>query len=199
MATPRGYHHGDLRAALIAAAQAAVEAGGPEAVSLRDLAQSLGVSTAAPYRHFADRRTLLSEVAALGFRDLNEAYARAQDAASTPMAAMRETARAYLNLAFGRPGLFRLMFASDLISAADAPASLLRPAGEAWEGLYRAVAALDPSADLASVKRRAITGWSTLHGFITLVQGGRLKGFMTEPLTEADLLEAILDKTLHEA
>jgi AcrR family transcriptional regulator len=199
MATVRSYHHGDLRAALIRAAADAVESGGPDAVSLRDIAQSLGVSTAAPYRHFPDRKALLNEVAALGFADLNAAYARAQAGAETPVAAMRETARAYLNLAFGRPGLFRLMFASDLVSAADAPASLLVPAGEAWESLFRAVAALDPGADLAAIKRRAITGWSTLHGFITLVQGGRLKGFMTEPLTEADLLEAILDKTLNEA
>lgn len=199
MATARGYHHGDLRAALIRAAAYAVESGGPDAVSLRDIAQSLGVSTAAPYRHFPDRKALLNEVAALGFADLNAAYALAQASAETPMAAMRETARAYLNLAFRRPGLFRLMFASELVGAADAPSSLLAPAGEAWESLFRAVAALDPDADLATVKRRAITGWSTLHGFITLAQGGRLKGFMTEPLTEADLLEAVLDKTLNEA
>jgi AcrR family transcriptional regulator len=198
MTTKRGYHHGDLREALVNAAQNAVEAGGPEALSLRDLAQSLGVSTAAPYRHFPDRRALLAEVAAKGFADLSEAYARAQADASTPMAAMRETARAYLTLAFGRPGLFRLMFGSDILGA-DAPPGLVEVAREAWEGLFRAVHALDPDADLATIKRRAITGWSTLHGFITLVQGGRLRGFMTEPLTEAELLEAILDKTLHEA
>jgi AcrR family transcriptional regulator len=196
MAIQRGYHHGDLRAALIAAALTAAEAGGPEAVSLRDLAQSLGVSTAAPYRHFPDRRALLAEVAALGFRELAQAYDRAQADAPDPRTAMRETARAYLTLAFGRPGLFRMMFAGDLVDAADAPASLLSAAREAWEGLYRAVAAADPQADLATVKRRAITGWSTLHGFITLVQGGRLRGFMTEPLSEAELLEAILEKTL---
>ena len=191
----RGYHHGDLRAALIAAALAAVEAGGPDVVSLRDLAQSLGVSTAAPYRHFPDRRALLSEVAAIGFNDLAAAYARAQAETPDPVTAVRETARAYLALAFGRPGLFKLMFATDLVDAADAPASLLQPAQAAWEGLYRAVAVADPTADAATTTRRAITGWSTLHGFITLVQGGRLKGFMTEPLTEAELLEAVLDKT----
>ena len=198
MATKRGYHHGDLREALVSAAQDAVEAGGPEALSLRDLAQSLGVSTAAPYRHFPDRRALLAEVAAKGFADLNAAYARAQADADTPIAALRETARAYLTLAFGRPGLFRLMFGSDILGA-DAPPNLVETAREAWEALFRAVHALDPGADLATVKRRAITGWSTLHGFITLVQGGRLKGFMTEPLTEAELLEAIRDKTLREA
>jgi AcrR family transcriptional regulator len=197
MALKRGYHHGDLREALVSAAQEAVRAGGPEALSLRELAQSLGVSAAAPYRHFADRRALLAEVAAKGFADLNQAYARAQADSPTPMAAMRETARAYLTLAFGRPGLFRLMFGSDVLGA-GAPPALLQAAGEAWESLFRAVNALDPNADLATRKRRAITGWSTLHGFVTLMQGGRLRGFMTEPLTEAELLEAILDKTVHE-
>ena len=197
MAAKRTYHHGDLREALVAAAQAVVDRGGPEALSLRDIAQSLDVSTAAPYRHFADRRALLAEVAARGFADLNAAYARARASAATPAAAMRDTARAYLTLGLERPGLFRLMFGSDILGP-DAPASLLEPAGEAWESLFRAVQALDPQADPATLKRRAITGWSTLHGFITLAQGGRLKAFMTEPLTEAELIEAVLDKTLSE-
>lgn len=197
MANARGYHHGDLKAALVRAALAAVEAGGPDDVSLRDLAQSLGVSTAAPYRHFRDRRALLAQVAAIGFCDLDAAYARAQAEAPEPRAALRETARAYLALAFGRPGLFKLMFDSDIVDA-NPPASLLEPARAAWESLFRAVGALDPEADLATVKRRTISGWSTLHGFITLVQGDRLKAFMTEPLTEAELLEAILDKSLQQ-
>lgn len=194
----KAYHHGDLRAALVRAAHEAVLKEGPDALSLRELAQQLGVSTAAPYRHFADRRALLAEVAALGFRELSDTYDRIQAEASDPKAAMRETARAYLALAFGRPGLFRLMFGSDILNVAP-PASLIEPANAAWEGLYRAVAALDPGADTATIKRRAITGWSTLHGFIALVQGGRLRGFMTEPLTEAELVEAILDKTVNEA
>jgi len=198
MATPRGYHHGDLKAALIQAALKAVETDGPDALSLRDLAQSLGVSTAAPYRHFPDRRALLAEIAAIGFSDLAAAYAKAQAEAPDPVAALRETARAYLSLAFGRPGLFKLMFASDVVDG-DAPAHLLGPAQAAWQGLFHAVAAASTGADPVAVKRSAITGWSTLHGFITLVQGGRLKSFMTEPLTEAELLEAVLDKTLRDA
>ena len=68
------------------AALAAVEAGGPEAVSLRELAQSLGVSTAAPYRHFPDRRALLAEVAAQGFADLAAAYAAPRPPRPTPHA-----------------------------------------------------------------------------------------------------------------
>jgi AcrR family transcriptional regulator len=189
------YHHGDLREGLVRAARAAVEAGGPEAVSLRELAQALGVSTAAPYRHFRDRRALLAAVAAEGFAELAEAYRRARADEAAPVAAMRNTARVYLDLAFDHPGLFRLMFASDILSGAP-PQSLTGPAMEAWEELCRAVTALDLAADDRSVKRRAVTGWSTLHGFVTLTQGGRLQNFMTEPLSQAELIEAIIDKSL---
>jgi AcrR family transcriptional regulator len=197
MSRPR-YHHGDLRTGLIEAAQAIVARDGAETLSLRELAQTLGVSTAAPYRHFPDRRALLDQVAARGFAELAATYARIQAEAPSPLAAMRETARAYLTLAFGRPGLFRLMFAGEPLGPASAP-DLLTAANAAWEGLYQAVAALNPGGDVATIKRRTITGWATLHGFIGLVQGGRLKSFMTEPLSEADLMEAILDKTINEA
>lgn len=189
-----GYHHGDLKAALVEAADAALEAGGPEAVSLRDLAKTLGVSTAAPYRHFADRKALLAEVATRGFERLNRDYAKAA-AGPDPRSALRETARAYLSLAFGRPGMFRLMFDSDVLGP-GAPPALLQAAGLAWTSLASAVARADPQADDVTIKRRTITGWSTLHGFIALVQGGRLKGFMTEPLSEGELVEAVIEKTL---
>jgi AcrR family transcriptional regulator len=195
MDSTRRYHHGDLRAALVQAAREAIEAAGPESVSLREIAQSLGVSRAAPYRHFADRRALLAEVAAQGFEDLTTAYARAIAGGPTPRAALKQTARAYLGLAFERPGLFRLMFDSDILGP-DAPASLTGPAGEAWALLYQAVAAAEPTANDLAVKRRVITGWSILQGFVTLKQGGRLKGFMTAPLTDADLIEAVIEKTL---
>ena len=134
-------------------------------------------------------------MAAQGFEDLTTAYARAIAAGPTPRAALRATARAYLGLAFGRPGLFRLMFDSDILGP-DAPASLTGPAGEAWALLYQAVAAVEPTADEVAVKTRVITGWSTLQGFVTLKQGGRLRDFMTEPLSEAELFDAVIEKTL---
>src|SRR4051812_4473394 len=147
-----GYHHGDLRAALVDAAGRAVEAGGPEAVSLRELAKSLGVSSAAPYRHFPDRRALLCEVATRGFERLGGDYQRAAEQ-SEPLAALKDTARVYLGLAFRQPGLFRLMFDSDLLGP-GAPQALLEAAGSAWAALYAAVSRTDPSADVATLKRR---------------------------------------------
>ena len=65
------YHHGDLRDALVQAALAEAEQGGPEAISLKALAKQLGVSQPAPYRHFADREALLEAVTAEAFRQFN--------------------------------------------------------------------------------------------------------------------------------
>jgi hypothetical protein len=176
------YHHGDLRQALVRAARAAMEAGGPEAVSLRELAQTLGVSTA---------------VAAEGFSELVEAYQRVRAEGGAPMVVMRNTARVYLALAFDHPGMFRLMFDSDILGG-EPPQSLTEPAMGAWVEFCRTISILDPAADERTVKRRAVTGWSTLHGYVTLAQAGRLAGFMTEPLTEEELVEAVLDKALND-
>jgi AcrR family transcriptional regulator len=77
MKNDSSYHHGDLRGALVKAAVTEIERGGYENLSLRELAESLGVSRAAPYRHFADRRALLAAVAADGFDRLTAIYRNA--------------------------------------------------------------------------------------------------------------------------
>src|ERR1700758_4806097 len=65
------YHHGDLRDALVQAALQEVELGGPEAINISALAKKLGVSQPAPYKHFADRETLLIAVTAEAFRQFS--------------------------------------------------------------------------------------------------------------------------------
>src|ERR1700688_2340883 len=90
------YHHGDLRAALLRAAAAEIERGGYENLSLRELAESLGVSRAAPYRHFADRRALLAALAAAGFDELTAIYRNAIAAGKAPRLRLGASGRAYL-------------------------------------------------------------------------------------------------------
>src|ERR1700745_4165250 len=75
------YHHGDLRAALIAAARQVLETARPEAITLKSLAHRLGVSQPAPYRHFANRDALLAAVAADGFERFRDALVAARDGA----------------------------------------------------------------------------------------------------------------------
>src|ERR1700676_1632958 len=90
------YHHGDLRAALAKAAAAEIERGGYENLSLRELAASLDVSRAAPYRHFVDRRALLAALATEGFDELTAIYRKVIAAGKAPQARLAASGRAYL-------------------------------------------------------------------------------------------------------
>ncbi len=185
----RPYHHGDLRAALLAAALRAVEAGGHAALSLRELAQGLGVSHAAPYRHFPTREALLAAVASEGFARLAEAWLLAWQGAGPGHAAagrLRVAARAYLGFATERPALFRLMFQGPPPAGAEA----------AFAGLQATVAAALPGAAEAMVKARTIAMWSALHGFAWLCLEGRLRPAMLRPLPPEAMLEAVLDAAL---
>jgi AcrR family transcriptional regulator len=95
------YHHGELRGALLGVAAKILENEGSDAISLRELARRVGVSHAAPYRHFADRQALLAALAEEGFVNL------AGELEGKPW---REQAVAYLRFALARPERFKLMF-----------------------------------------------------------------------------------------
>jgi len=192
------YHHGDLKSALVTAAVAAVNQGGAEAVSLRELAAQLGVSRAAPYRHFADRDALLAAVAARGFEDLCAGYESALASPGDGLARLREATRVYFAFATGRPGMHRLMFQSDLLERTPVPAVLAPPADRAWRLLWRAVGGAYPNEGEAWVKARTVTMWSTVYGFLALDGAGRFKPFMVEGLSHADLVEATVAAAIGE-
>ena len=82
-ATARPYHHGSLRPALLEAAERALDRGGVQALSLRELAREIGVSHAAPRRHFAGKQALLDALAEDGYERLGQ---RAEPPRSTPPA-----------------------------------------------------------------------------------------------------------------
>jgi AcrR family transcriptional regulator len=188
------YHHGDLRAALLKAAAAEIERGGYETLSLRELAASIGVSRAAPYRHFADRRALLSVLAAEGFDALTAIHRKAIAAGKTPHARLTAAGRGYLAFAAERPQLFRLMFVSDLLTAREAPpdAALIKSAGESYEVLEAMVAATLDDPDDGAVKAATIAIMSSTYGFALLRMGDRLKPFMYGALTQNELIDAVL-------
>ena len=189
----RSYHHGDLANALVAAALTAVEQDGPDAVSLRDLAQTLGVSRAAPYRHFADRDALLAAVAARGFEDLNVGYEAALAHPGDGREKLRQASRVYFDFASRRPGLFRLMFESDLLARARPPEVLIDPANKAYQLLWRAMEAAYPDADERTIKARTITMWSTVYGFLALNRIGRFKPFMVGSLSDEEIVDEVIE------
>jgi AcrR family transcriptional regulator len=192
------YHHGDLKSALITAALAAVEQDGPDAVSLRDLAQSLGVSRAAPYRHFADRDALLAAVAARGFEDLAVVYETALAGPGDGRERLRQGLINYLAFAERRPGLHALMFESDFLRRKPPPRVMIGPADRAYEVLWEALQGAFPGADPLWVRKRTVTMLSTVVGYRVLDNVDRFKPHMVDPLTSADLLDAVLEAAIGE-
>jgi AcrR family transcriptional regulator len=190
MSSDSGYHHGDLRAALMRAAAEEIERGGYENLSLRELAASLGVSRGAPYRHFVDRRALLAALAAEGFDALSAIYRKA--AGKTPQARLAASGRAYFAFAAEQPQLFRLMFASDLLVSGPRDPTLIKAANTCYEIFEGLVAATLDDPDDRAVKAAAIATMSCAYGFALLRIGERLKPFMIGRLTQDELIDAVL-------
>lgn len=159
------YHHGDLRATLIATALEMLEAGEP--FSLRALARRAGVSTAAPYRHFADREELESALAVHGLRELMSALA---PNGRTPGSAAEvgELAVRYVRFALRRPALFRLMFGQPCDDRDD---ERVRAAAELHRSLEAVMAEVFPQCDPLAL---ATAGWSLAHGLAFLHLDGKL-------------------------
>ena len=110
--TARPYHHGNLRAALLAQAEQTLREHGLEGLSLRELARQIGVSHGAPRRHFADRQALLDALAEAGFARLGaELRAAAEHAGEDYQARLRASAKAYVRFAIRDAALLELMFA----------------------------------------------------------------------------------------
>ena len=174
----RGFHHGNLKQALLDAALAAPDI---EGLSLRHLATGLGVTPAAAYRHFASREELLLEVALIGFARLEMRFADAFDIAQPPADAEEAKARfqrlafAYLQFADDEPPLWRLIFGSQ-VAAYRALADLLDRRNSydylpaALLGLHRTGVVPHPPTE-----RDALFAWSAVHGAASL-RAGRVPG-----------------------
>lgn len=174
-ASTTSYHHGDLPGALVRAAVELLEE--ETELSLRAAARRAGVSTAAPYRHFADRNALLSAVAAVGYRDLAADLVAAHPAPrnAEDLAAI---AVAYVQFALRRPGLFRVMFAERCdptsVERVDAVAAI-----QAYlDALVRQVF---PSADPEPM---ATAVWALVHGLAFLHLDGKLDTSSEQVVTD---------------
>jgi len=174
------YHHGALRPALIAAARALLDEGGPDAVGLREAARRVGVSATATYRHFKDKDALLAALAVEGFREFGAALA-ASESAPEPLSAM---GAAYVDFALAKPGMFRLMF-SPMLSARRDDQDLRAAAQAAFATLSRGVGALADAPPSAKTPAAAIAAWSLVHGLSHLILDGVLPREEAEAFKQA--------------
>ncbi|MBN2906457.1 MAG: TetR/AcrR family transcriptional regulator [Rhodobacteraceae bacterium] len=185
----RGYHHGNLKQALVDAALTLIEEKGPQGFTLSQAAKAAGVTPAAVYRHFQGRDDLIAETARQGyaiFADLMEyAYQTGQPSA---LASLEAVGRAYLAFARKYPGHYMAMFESGLAITANSELSVV--ASRASDVLERA--ARDLSAHIAPEKRPPVAMvsahiWALSHGVVELYTRGA-PGART-PFPAEDLLE----------
>jgi AcrR family transcriptional regulator len=166
----RGYHHGNLREALVEAAVSLIGQHGPAGFSVAEAARQAGVSPGAPYRHFRDAEALLAEVARQGFERFADALARAwRDGAPDPLAAFMAVGRAYLDFARTDAAYYAAMFETRL-APEDHPG--LQAAGDRAFGVLRTaterlVAGL-PEGRRPPVLMVSLHAWAMAHGIAAL-------------------------------
>lgn len=187
----RGYHHGNLREALVKAALALISEKGPAGFTFAEAARVAGVSPAAPYRHFRDRDALIADIARQGFQAFTRALESAWGAGKPdPRAAFDRVGRAYLHFARTEPAYFSAMFESGL-AGVDYPEMAIE--GErAFSVLRQACEALAeslPKDRRPPAMMMALHIWSLSHGIAALFGRGD-RSRRPIPMTPEDLLEA---------
>jgi len=164
------YHHGDLRAALIAAASALLEREGPLGVTLRGAARHAGVSQAAPYRHFRGKSALLAAVAEAGFRSLTRTMRlTARRHRTEPVRALEAMSMAVVRFAARHPSRYRLM-CGPAVRGRDHP-SLHEAATVAWGLLTTTIGECQRAGRIRAgdPEQLGFVLWALIHGLAVLV------------------------------
>ena len=188
---PRGYHHGNLKEALLRAALELIAQKGPAGFTFAEAARWAGVSPAAPYRHFRDRDELLSSVALRGFNQFEAVLALAWDEGRPDaFTALDRLGRAYLEFARTEPAYYSAMFEagiplvtnSELREAGDRAFAVLRGAAEKLCGHM-------PPGGRPPALMVALHIWAMAHGIASLFgRGDAAKRNL--PMSPEELLEA---------
>jgi AcrR family transcriptional regulator len=188
---PRGYHHGNLKEALVRAALELIAEKGPAGFTFADAARFAGVSPAAPYRHYRDRDALLADVARRGFDEFASALSKAwDDGRPDVLAAFDRVGKAYLDFAKREPAYYSAMFEAGVPVDADPQ---LREAGDRAFGVLREAAerlvALMPAHGRPPALMVALHIWSMTHGIASLFGRGDAAR-RALPMPPEELLEA---------
>lgn len=167
------YHHGDLRTALLDAAEDSLQLDPDKDPSLRALAATLGVSATAPQAHFKTKHDLML---ALGVRASDylgnsclSALSQLKEDAS-PLTRMACIGKAYLDFAQEKPGFFRIMFSCGLDPAEHEP--LKESSENGFEVLRGVVRECLAGADEQAVTEKSLAAWGIVHGFASIKLGG---------------------------
>lgn len=187
----RGYHHGNLSEALVEAALELIAEYGPAGFSFADVTRAVGVSAAAPYRHFRDRDALMAEVARRGFDVFAAKLSKSwNDGRPDTMTAFKKVGHAYLAFARSEPAYYAAMFEAQLPS--DKSRELSQAADHAFAVLRQACEALIsemPEDRRPPALMMSLHVWAMSHGIASLFGRGD-QARRKVPMQPDDLLEA---------
>lgn len=189
----RGYHHGNLKEALIAAAMDLLDAGGPDAVTVRAVARAAGVAHSAPINHFRDRSALLTTLANMIFADLVGAIERAFEAQATPLDKLRAFGPAVTAFALAHPNRYRLLWRRDSLDPA------LQRIDEGVAAMCEQLKALLLSRGAPQnrdIDSEVIATWALTHGYVALRLDGNLVGgsdTVTGRVRETAIVDVLVD------
>jgi AcrR family transcriptional regulator len=188
---PRGYHHGNLKEALVRAALELIAEKGPAGFTFADAARWAGVSPAAPYRHYRDRDALLADVAQRGFDAFTAALTKAwDDGRPDVLGGFDRLGKAYLDFAKREPAYYSAMFEAGVPLDTDPH---LREASERAFGVLRGASeklvALMPAKGRPPALMVALHIWSMTHGIASLFGRGDAAR-RSLPMAPEELLEA---------
>jgi AcrR family transcriptional regulator len=183
----KAYHHGQLREALIGAGLQLLNEGGAAGVDLRKVARMAGVSHAAPYRHFPDKRALIAAIAEQGFAGLNAALQGALASLNPADGAgqFRAIGHAYVAYALANPALTREMFSGLTVDRADYP-SLYTVSKESF-GLLMGIISRSFG---EPVELRTVVAFTAIHGLALLLLENQI------PLGPDKTVEGLVDASI---
>jgi AcrR family transcriptional regulator len=183
----KAYHHGQLRQALITAGLQLLNEGGAAGVDLRKVARMVGVSHAAPYRHFPDKRALIAAIAEEGFARMTAAMRSTLEPfdPADGRGQFRALGYAYIAFALANPALMREMFSGLTVDRADYP-SLYAASKESFGLLWGVIA----RAFGEPVELRTVIAFSAFHGLALLLLENQI------PLDAEKTVDVLVDASM---
>ena len=194
IANRKHYHVGNLESQLIDQAKKMLEEVGPDKLSIRAIAEQLGVSATAVYHHFANKDELISHLAAEGFNQLEKVLIQCQINVEN-QSKLQILSRTYMHFAFDHPAMYQLMFGSEITQATLTP-ELERAREQAFQVLKQTIAQiLDQEIHSKMVRITALSSWSHIHGMASLLIHQVI--VLPETIDEEQLVENALQSLKH--
>lgn len=189
VARKRSYHHGELRDALLGAADEMLRESGAANVTVREAARRAGVSHNAPYRHFPDRESLLAALAAKAFTEF-AAVLKAAAKSPSPQTARKHLAEAYVRFALEHPERYNLMFGKSIPDSLYAEFESV--ARSSFETLKEVIGRSVPGLRDPVLEDMAARQWGLVHGLVSLLLNGQLH-FLKQERSPHKLIARLMD------